>query len=267
MIILLTNDDGIRADGLAALAEAAADLGEPRVVAPMSEQSGASHSITLSEPLRTAPVDRGGKRFGVGVQGTPADCVKLGLRELLPEPPGLVLSGVNWGPNLGIHMLYSGTVSAAVEGAMQGVPSVAVSLGWSEEPDFHTAARMGVAVARHALTLAERADPDSGWTPLFSVSVPACPKDQIKGFRMARQSTAIWTETYERREDPRGRGYYWITASEGADEIEPGTDRRAVEDGYVAVVPLEYDLTYREAVDGSLGSATGDLDELAGIGE
>lgn len=265
MIVLVTNDDGILSAGVAALAQAARVLGEPRVVAPVTEQSGAGHSVTLAEPLRVTDVARDGKFFGVGVRGTPADCVKLAVRELLPEPPGLILSGVNFGLNLGFHVFYSGTVSAAVEGAMMGIPSVAVSLDWSPEPDFRAAAELGVEVARCALELAAEGDSNSQWRPILNVSVPTRPQGGYKGFRITRQSTGMLAEVYEKREDPRGRDYYWIKVAQRTAEIEPQSDVEAVAAGYVSVTPLHYDLTCRQALRGVMKDAARRLNIPTGL--
>jgi len=243
MRILLTNDDGINAPGLAALRAEVARLGEVAVVAPDMERSGVAHSITLAQPLRIRKVYHGRDFFGYGINGAPADCVKLACREILDELPDMVLSGVNLGANAAINVLYSGTVAAAIEGAMLGVPSVAFSLAETERPDFEEAAR----VARELL---ERLLAD--WPPphrLLNVNIPGLPRSQIKGIRITHQSASAYRELYEKRVDPWGRTYFWITGQLTREfEREPESDLRALADGYISITPLHYDLTAYQAI-------------------
>ncbi len=240
-LILLTNDDGIDANGLAALASALDGLGTLAVVAPAQEQSAVGHSITVRDPVRAQPWPfevGSGAVWARAVTGTPADCVKLGCQRLLPRRPDLVVSGINQGPNTAVNVIYSGTVSAATEATILGIPALAVSLcSWDPEADFEAAGRF----ARH---LAERVLRE-GLTPgvLLNVNVPALGFGEIKGIEITRQARARWEEEFHERRDPHDRPYYWlggefINLDEGRD-----TDLAAIEAGFVSVTPLHYDLT------------------------
>jgi 5'-nucleotidase len=237
MRILLTNDDGIMAPGILALRRALATLGEVTVVAPTTPQSAVGHGITLTDPIRVLRVDLGDGATGYGVEGRPADCVKLALLELMKEPPDLVASGVNLGHNLGINVLYSGTVAAAVEGAYYGIPSVAVSLQDTDAPDFDGAARIGRRVIDQMLAR-QPARPI-----LLNVNVPDLRRGQPKGVRVMPQSMKGWREGWEERRDPRGRTYYWMIGEEEAEDAGVDSDIAAFGEGYVTVTPLQFDLT------------------------
>ena len=241
--ILLTNDDGINAQGLEALRRAVAGLGDATVVAPDMERSGVAHSITLAVPLRIRKVYHAEQFFGYGINGAPADCVKLACREILGEMPELLLSGINLGWNAAINVLYSGTVAAAVEGAMLGMPSVAFSLGETERPDFEEAGRLAREVLDRVLA--------DGLAPrmLLNVNIPGLPRSRIRGVRVTHQSRTAYRELYEKRTDPWGRNYYWITGELARDfEQEPDSDLRALHDGYISITPLQYDLTNYAAI-------------------
>jgi 5'-nucleotidase len=241
--ILVTNDDGVNAPGIFALRSAAAGFGEVTVVAPDTEQSGVAHSITLVQPLRIRKVHHGEQFFGYGINGAPADCVKLACREILPEPPELLLSGINLGSNVAIDILYSGTVAAAIEGAVLNIPSIAFSLAETEEPDFEEAA-----LVVHDLLQSLLLDGLPACR-LLNVNMPALPRSRIKGIRVTHQSRTSYNERYERRVDPWGRSYYWITGELTRDfEQEPDSDLRALRDGYVSITPLHHDLTHYQAV-------------------
>jgi 5'-nucleotidase len=233
VIILLSNDDGIHSDGINVLAERLQDVGELYTVAPDREQNSMSHALTLHRPLRVYPM--GAKRFAV--DGTPTDCVKLALTGLLPVRPDLVVSGINKGPNLGDDIIYSGTVSAAIEGALLGVPGLAVSLVTFENFDFQPAAEFTAKLVSH---IQEKAIPPE---TLLNVNVPSLPKDQIKGWRLTRQGKRHYSETIVERIDPRGRKYYWIGGDNLGFAQEDGTDCVAVHEGYISVTPLQVDLT------------------------
>lgn len=235
--ILLTNDDGIYAPGIAALHKALRGLGTISVVAPMAEQSAVGHSITLAHPLRTFEAMRRGRFFGFGVSGAPADCVKLAVLELLKRPVDLVVSGINLGSNAGVNALYSGTVAAAVEGVMLGIPSIAVSLEFSERPDFEGVAGITRRLIARLIRYGLRRE------MLLNVNVPAIPVSQIKGIKITRQSCRMWPEGFERRTDPRGVHYYWIKPWGNNGQDEAGTDVRALQEGYVAITPMQYDMT------------------------
>ena len=243
MNILLTNDDGIHADGLAALRSAAAAFGDVHVMAPSTERSGVGHGITLTGPLRVSEVNRNGGFFGYAVTGTPADCVKFALGSSVVPRPDLILSGVNFGGNLGIHVLYSGTVAAAIEGAILGVPSIAISVAFGEHIDFGTAAQVGCDVIRPYV--AHLASGGEG-PPALNVNVPPVPRDQIRGVRMTRQCLQPFSETIEKFRDPWGRDYYWIGGGEMEEPVEEDSDLAAIRERWVTVTPLHFDMTDHE---------------------
>lgn len=235
--ILLTNDDGVRAPGLRAVFDALTDLADVTVVAPVDQRSGASHHITLESPLRAHRLT---DLPGWMVDFTPVDCVKLALRKLLPEPPDLVISGINRGSNSGYLVHYSGTVNAATEAAMAGVQAMAVSLcGW-DEPDFGPAARVTRALAERLL---ERPLPPR---TVLNVNVPARPWERLKGLRWCRQSLCAFDDDYEERVDPRRSSYYWLTGAPHPNVSTGDDDISSVNDGWVAVTPLTVDWTHEE---------------------
>ncbi|MFZ5451126.1 MAG: 5'/3'-nucleotidase SurE [Thermodesulfobacteriota bacterium] len=249
MLILVTNDDGIYAPGLAALYQELGRMGAVTVVAPESEQSAVGHAISLSTPLRVKQAPLAGDGWGWAVSGTPADCVKIALAELLPGPPDLVVSGINLGPNVGINVLYSGTVSAATEAAILGVKqAVAVSLDTYKDADFATAARItGKLLAR----LQEEKPP--GEQLCLNVNLPALPEEAIKGVRLTRQDTGPLTEHFDCRIDPRERVYYWLAGINDRQDLSPDTDYAALLAGYISITPLHHDLTHYPTLEGLRG--------------
>ncbi len=236
-LILLTNDDGIHAEGLRYLLTAAEKIGQVSIVAPESEQSAVGHSITLYDPIKAHEITRSGIFYGYGISGTPADSVKLALYSLLPRRPDLVISGINNGANLGINVLYSGTVSAATEAAILGVPSMAVSLDAKKEPPFEWALPHVQTLARWVI--------NNGLPHgvALNINIPALPPDRIKGFKVTKQGLSRFNESFERREDPRGNHYYWLSGQATADETDERIDIVAVKAGYISITPLYYDLT------------------------
>lgn len=240
MRILLTNDDGIFAPGLLDTKRALAGLGEVVVVAPQVQQSGAAHAITVHGPLTCSRVHLDGEFLGHGVEGKPADCVKLGICEILDQPPDLVVSGINLGANAGIDVLYSGTVAAAVEGAFFGIPSLAVSAQHSEEMDFALAAR----VARWVIDAILAHGPRPG--RVYNINIPVLDAGWPKGIRAVKHSVRTSRDQYERRQDPRGRDYFWLKEPEFSPEPPLDTDAGVLAAGYVAVTPLHYDLTHHD---------------------
>ena len=232
-VLLLTNDDGVHAAGLAALVQALEALGDVWVLAPEREQSACGHALTLHRPLRAVAL--GERRFAVN--GTPSDCVNLGVLGFLHERPALVVAGINHGSNLGDDVTYSGTVSAAMEGTLLGVPSVAVSLVDGE--DFGHAARVARLVAMRVLV--------NGLPPktLLNVNVPA---GAPHGLRVTRLGHRVYSEKIVEQTDPRGRTHYWIGAGPPEWEAVDGTDMGAVHEGFVALTPLHLDLTNHRAV-------------------
>jgi 5'-nucleotidase len=231
--ILVSNDDGIAAAGLQALVAALETLDEVWVVAPDRNQSAVSHALTLHRPLRIEPL--GERRFAV--DGTPTDCINLALNAILPERPRLVVSGINHGANLGEDVTYSGTVSAAMEATLLGVPGIAVSLLGTDEFDFTAAASFSRALA--AVVLEHGLPPDT----LLNVNVPARPMDEIKGHVLTRQGKRRYSDVIVEKVDPRGKKYYWIGGGEMNYVAAEGTDFAAVHAGYISVTPLHLDLT------------------------
>ena len=237
MLILLTNDDGIQADGLYHLYLACRGLGEVTIVAPDAEQSAVGHAITLSLPLRVKEAERQGRFYGYAVNGTPADCVKIAVRAILKKMPDLVISGINLGPNLGTDVIYSGTVSAATEAAILGIKSIAVSLAAYEKPDFRPAAEFAKELA--VWVMKRRLPKDV----LLNVNVPPLPKDKIKGVLWTRQGKCRVTEVFHKRKDPRGRTYYWMSGHVSQNREGKEADYSAVQKGYISVTPVHFDLT------------------------
>jgi 5'-nucleotidase len=246
MRILLTNDDGIYAPGLRALLPELRKLGEVVVVAPAAEQSAVGHSVTLTTPLIVQEVlDEERQPLGWAVEGRPADCVKLALRELLAEPPDVIISGLNAGSNAGINVLYSGTVAAAIEGAFFRVTSIACSLEYTRlRPlDFPRGAMLARSVIEQIL--AQR--PADG--TLFNVNIPSLDRGPVRGVVVRPQNVAPYVETFDRRTDPRGRVYFWSTPNFSCPEPHPDTDLTALQEGFITVTPLQFDLTRHELVE------------------
>ena len=243
MQILLTNDDGIYAPGLAAMERALKRLGDVCVVAPAIEQSGVGHSITFLSPLMAKEVFEGDRRRGWAVEGSPADCVKLALAEFCPNPD-LVVSGINGGLNLGINVLYSGTVAGATEGAVSGLTSVAVSLEYDEHARFDDAAEMAVRLIEQILQ-----QRDSGSHPLYNINIPTKALEQPTEVRVVPMATVGWPSEFDRRVDPKGRRYYWATGIPAIPREGVYTDLQAWEQGDVTLTPLRIDRTEREMLE------------------
>ncbi len=238
MKILLTNDDGIYSPGILLFKQALLSVGSVTVVAPDVQKSGVGHSITFSHPLRVRDVHLDSEFVGYGIDGSPADCVKIGVREIMGSQPDLLVAGINIGANVGINVLYSGTVAAAIEGAVLGIPSVAVSLEISElPPDVQGAADIAREMIRHILT---REIPKG---TLLNINIPLVPKEQIQGVRVTKQYSGDFHEHYDRRTDPRGCAYYWLAGTGWPVDEVAGTDMHALRRGYISITPLKYDLT------------------------
>jgi len=241
MKILISNDDGIDSPGIRALARAVSDLGEVTVVAPHRERSTAGHSLTLHKPLRLEEVEKG----FFAATGTPADCVYLGIREILKEVPDVILAGINRGANLGTDVHYSGTVAAAREGALMNIRSFAFSLvpvpGDENKPmDFGMAAGW----ARKALELG--LDVPFPKHTLLNVNIPNVEGSQVRGMRVARQGFRYYANEVTRRVDPRGKPYYWIGGPYKGFEKSVDCDCNAVNEGWVSVTPLTIDCTHND---------------------
>lgn len=243
MRILLCNDDGIHAPGLAALVKEIKKIAEVNVVAPAREQSAIGHAITMSDPLRAEEYHKNGEFYGWAVNGTPADCVKLALFAPLVERPDMVISGINSGSNTGINTIYSGTVSAATEGRIYDLHSFAISLTSYTSRNFGPAARFA---ARLALKMKNFELPRGVF---FNVNVPDMLEEKIKGVRITRQGQAVYREIFHRRSDPKGRVYFWMDGERSVEEDDPSIDERAVRSGYISVTPIQYDLTHYPTLD------------------
>jgi len=237
MRILLTNDDGILAEGLIALHEELKGDFELSIVAPETEMSAVGHAITLSNPLRVRRFKRNGTFFGYGVSGTPADCVKIGVQEILQQRPDMILSGINLGSNVGINLLYSGTVSAATEGAFLGIPSVAISLNTKNDPDFGFAAKF----SRRMIQFVKKNGLKEGTA--LNVNIPAIPEDQIRGISITTQDLVRHRDIYEKRNDPRGNVYYWLASETPVEDSTPDTDLMALRENRITITPITFDLT------------------------
>ena len=234
MNILCSNDDGILAPGLALLADACREVGEVTVVAPDREQSGTSHSLTLHRPLRPARRPDGAYQ----VDGTPTDCVMLALETLMPERPDFVFSGVNHGPNMGEDVLYSGTVSAAMEGVMLGVPGVAISFAGSD-PEMMSTYRDTLVRLIRRITSAENYPRDT----LLNINLPRLPATEVRGVRVTRLGSRFFSDSLTRMKDPWGREIMWIGGGTITWTGGEDADHAAVAEGYISITPLHMDLT------------------------
>jgi 5'-nucleotidase len=237
-LILVSNDDGVNAPGILAAREALKAVGDVIVAAPDRERSASSHSISLDRPLRVDEVEPG----VFAIDGTPVDCVYLGLLHLVPRRPAVVVSGINNGYNLGSDVFYSGTVAAAVEGALRGVPAIAVSLERRRPQDFSHAAAFLAALAAEVVRRGHGALPERS---LLSVNVPPGP---IHGYEVTFLGRRVYRDQVEVREDLRGRSYYWIGGPEEHAEDLPGSDLSAVREGRASLTPLSLDLTHTRLI-------------------
>lgn len=244
MHILVSNDDGIDAPGIYALFLAMQELGEVSVVAPDRQQSAVGHSLTISNPLRVTPFDRDGRFFGYSVSGTPSDCVKLAISELLPSRPDIVVSGINHGQNTAINILYSGTVSAATEGMLSGIPAVAISIASHDySADFSEAIKYSRKVVQNLDRMNLPAD------TFLNVNIPYGKDAGIKGIKVVRHNDTIWKDSYDKRRDPFGREYYWFSGIYEHHHLDAETDDVALSQGYVTISPIHYNITNRQVFD------------------
>lgn len=237
-LILITNDDGIRAEGLLALETSLAPLGRVVTVAPESEQSATSHAITLDRPLRIK--EYGPDRFSVS--GTPTDCVLLAVHSILDNPPDLVVSGINHGPNMGEDVTYSGTVAAAIEAYILGIDSIAVSVTDWEPASFTAAGEITRYLAERMLAREQKA------AYLWNVNIPALSAEDIRGIRVTKLGSRIYNDTIIRKTDPRGKDYFWIGGGEPGWNRDDSSDFCAVSSGYVSLTPLRLDMTDSETM-------------------
>jgi len=237
-VILITNDDGITAPGIRALVEAVKDLGKVVVVAPDKPQSGMGHAITIGSPLRLTPSNIFGDIEAYSTSGTPVDCVKLAVDKVLHHKPDICLSGVNHGANHSINVIYSGTMSAALEAAIESIPSIGFSLlDFSIEADFEGAKQYARLIVQQII--GKKIDKHL----CLNVNIPAMPAELIKGFKVCRQAYAKYEEDFDERSDPHGKKYYWLTGEFVNFDKGKDTDVWALKNGFVSVVPVQFDLT------------------------
>jgi 5'-nucleotidase len=234
--ILVTNDDGIFAPGIYALWEAMREIGDVTVVAPDTEKSAVGHAITITDPIRVQKINRKNGFEGFAVKGTPADCVKIAGRALMKSPPDIVVSGINSGANVGSNIIYSGTVSAATEGTILGIPSIAISLNSVKGGDMNASQEVAKTVVKKVL---KKGLPVG---VLLNVNVPNIPLDIIKGYRITKQGKIVFKDQFEKREDPHGKFYYWMKG-EIINDTNKDTDGYAIQNDFVSITPIHYQLT------------------------
>jgi len=235
--ILVSNDDGIDAPGIYALVKELKKIGNVTVVAPDKQRSAVGHAITMNYPLRVSKFYKNGDFFGYAVEGTPADSVKIAVRTLLPEKPDILVSGVNHGSNTAINIIYSGTVSAATEGTVLGIPSIAISLTTYDKPDFRVAAKFARKLTK--LVLLKGLPQDT----LLNVNVPPVKAKEIRGVRITRQGKTRWDDTFDIRRDPNDKEYYWLTGKLDIVDSSEETDQIAVMNNYISITPIHFDMT------------------------
>jgi len=240
MHILVSNDDGINSEGIWALVNELKKVADVTVVAPEKQMSAVGHAITVQYPLRVNPFYKNGEFFGYAVDGTPADAVKLAVKAILKDKKiDLLISGINHGTNTSINIIYSGTVSAATEGTILGIPSIAISLAtYAPNPDFTFSAKFAVKLAEFVF---KNGLPRG---TLLNVNVPPVPENEIKGVRVTRQGNAFWDDWFELRKDPNGRDYYWLTGKfVNYDQEDLDADHTAVQNNFISITPIHFDLT------------------------
>lgn len=242
-VILVTNDDGIMAPGIRNLISFMLDIGEVVVVAPDKGQSGMGHAVTITHPIRLEKIAVNGDHQEYSCSGTPVDCVKLAVNKVLHRKPDILVSGINHGSNASINVIYSGTMSAAIEGAMEGIPSIGFSLlDFRLNADFVAARKFIQQIVRNVL---------KHGLPIgncLNVNIPAVKENEIKGIRICRQANANWVEEFDHRKDPRGKDYYWLTGKFQLHEDVDETDEWALANKYISVVPIQFDFTAHKLI-------------------
>ena len=245
-LILVTNDDGINAPGIRTLISVIKDIGDVIVVAPDSPQSGMGHAITINSTLHSSRITpKNSEIIEYSCSGTPADCVKLAINELMPRKPDLCVSGINHGSNSSINVIYSGTMSAAIEAGIEGVPAIGFSLlDYSWNADFSQSKDFIRKITLNAL--------NNGITKgvVLNVNIPAVKKSDIKGVKICRQAKAYWVEEFDKRKNPLGQEYYWLTGKFVNKDQGEDTDEWALKNNYISIVPVEFDLTAHHAIQG-----------------
>lgn len=254
-LILITNDDGIHAPGLRNLINVMKQLGDVVVVAPDKPMSGMGHAVTISSPLRVHKLVDAPGHIEYSCNGTPADCVKLGQKAILGRNPDLIVSGINHGSNSSVNVIYSGTMAAVVEGAMENIPAIGFSLNdYTYTADFSKCEPYILSIARNVL---EKGLPD--YTCL-NVNIPAVNGSPIKGIKVVRQAMAFWDEKFDQRKDPHQRDYFWLTGVFRNRDKGEDTDEWALQNNYVSVVPVHFDLTSHKTIPLLREWETGNLD-------
>ena len=243
-LILITNDDGYNAKGLLSLAESVAEIGEVVIVAPDRPQSGMGHAITVNEPIRCYETELLEEIKAYCCTGTPVDCIKMGLYILDNRLPDLILSGINHGSNVSTNVLYSGTMAAAVEGALEGIPSIGFSLTtYSSNANFNASKKIVKAITKQVLNNSLKRG------VCLNVNIPDVKFELIKGIKVCRQGRAFWDDTFDKRTDPLGKDYYWLTGSFSSKEQSSDTDIHYLKENYVTVVPTQFDMTCYNSVE------------------
>ena len=235
--ILITNDDGISSKGIYALWEAMQDVGDTFIAAPSNEKSASSHSLTLSNPLRVSKIEREHGFKGWSISGTPVDCVKLAIRNLMVDRPDVLISGINHGANLGSNIMYSGTVSAAAEGMIMEIPSIAISLASYQTDNYDMAKKFAKKIVKKVIAN------DIPKDTLLNVNVPYCNEKEIKGVRVTRQGSQYFVDQFEERVDPRNGNYFWIKGKMIDEDKSIDFDGAAIKENYVSITPIHYRLT------------------------
>ena len=245
-LILVTNDDGINAPGIRTLISIMKDIGDIVVVAPDSPQSGMGHAITINSTLHSSKITpKDSEIIEYSCSGTPADCVKLAINELMPRKPDLCVSGINHGSNSSINVIYSGTMGAAIEAGIEGVPAIGFSLlDYSWNADFNQSKDF---IRRIAINVLNNKIPKG---VVLNVNIPSIKKSDIKGVKICRQAMAYWVEEFDKRKNPLGQEYYWLTGKFVNKDQGEDTDEWALNNNYISIVPVEFDLTAHHAIQG-----------------
>ena len=245
-LILVTNDDGINAPGIRTLISVIKDIGDVIVVAPDSPKSGMGHAITINSTLHSSRITpKNSEIIEYSCSGTPADCVKLAINELMPRKPDLCVSGINHGSNSSINVIYSGTMSAAIEAGIEGVPAIGFSLlDYSWNADFSQSKDY---IRKITLNALNNGIPKG---VVLNVNIPAVKKSDIKGVKICRQAKAYWVEEFDKRKNPLGQEYYWLTGKFVNKDQGEDTDEWALKNNYISIVPVEFDLTAHHAIQG-----------------
>ncbi len=242
-LILVTNDDGVNAPGIRTLIRIMRKLGDVVVVAPDSPRSAQSHAITVSEPLRIKLIEESEDYREYSCNGTPVDCVKLGTKIVIRGNPDLLVSGINHGSNASINVVYSGTMAAVIEAAIDKIPAIGFSLNdYSHHAEFQHSEKFIEAIAMEVIG---NGLPEG---VCLNVNIPKISGEEIKGVKVCRQAKGSWVEEFDERKDPRGRDYYWITGVFSNPDQQEGTDTLAMDQNYIAVVPMHFDLTAHQAI-------------------